>query len=81
MLLRLIVYMGLAVDAAIRHDFILALICAAIPFLGPSGMWTATIAGVIFLILGLYIEAAVSVGLVVFNMVGNHLFKPNPKKS
>jgi len=70
--LRLVVYWAFGVDAVLRHQFALAALCFLVPFAGPLGMWIATFAGVLFLIQRFYIEGAVAIGLVLFNLVGNH---------
>jgi hypothetical protein len=71
MLLRLLVYWALGVDAVIRRQLILAVLCFGTPFAGPVGMLIAMLAGVIFLLLRFYIEGAVGIGWVIANLVGN----------
>jgi hypothetical protein len=73
MLLRFVVYWALGVDAVIRRQFLLAVLCFGVPFAGPIGMWAATLAGVGFLIQGCDVEGTLSIGVVIFNLVGNHL--------
>ena len=72
MLLRLIAYLALGVDAVMKHQYLLAVLCFGTPFAGPVGMFTATLAGILFFIQGYYIEGAVSVGVVILNLIGNH---------
>lgn len=74
MLLRIVAYCGLGVDAVIKRQYLLAVLCFAVPFASPVGMWIAILAGVLFVIQGYYIEGAVSVGVVIFNLVGNRLW-------
>src|ERR1700681_2016649 len=73
MLLRLMVYWALAVDAIARHHLILSLVCFGIPFAGPVGMFLAFLAGIGFLVQGLYLEGFLAIGLVIFNLVGNKI--------
>jgi len=73
MLLRFVVYWALGVDAAIRGQFLLAVLCFGTPFAGPIGMWLATLAGAVFVFQRCYVEGALSIGVVIFNIVGNHL--------
>lgn len=80
LLLRLLVYCSLGVDAFLRHQFLLTVICFGIPFAGPVGMWLAIIAGIAFLAQRYYIEGALSIGLVVFNVVGNKLVEKRFRK-
>jgi hypothetical protein len=68
MLLRLLVYSALGVDAVIRREFLAAVLCFSVPFAGPIGMWIATLAILVFLIQRSYIESAGSIGLVILNM-------------
>jgi hypothetical protein len=81
MVLRLLVYWGLGVHAAIRGVYALAVICFAIPFTGPFGMWLATLAGVVFFAERFYWDGAIGIGLVAFNLVGNHLTKRRQQKT
>ncbi|MGA3095182.1 MAG: hypothetical protein ABSF25_01905 [Bryobacteraceae bacterium] len=73
MLLRFVVYWALCLDALARRQLLLAVMCFGVPFAGPAGMWIAALAAVAFAIQGCYVEGALSMGLVVFNLVGNHL--------
>lgn len=73
MLLRLLVYLALGVDAVIRQRFLAAVLCFAVPFAGPVGMWIAALAGIVFLIQHCYIEAIAAIGVVIFNVLGNQL--------
>jgi hypothetical protein len=38
-------------------------------------MWLAVFEGIVFVVLGFYVEGAISIGLVAFNLVGNHLMQ------
>lgn len=73
MLLRLLAYWGLAVDALARGEWILALLCFATPFLGPIGMWTAGVVGVWFMARGQFIEGIVALGVLAFILLGNEV--------
>jgi hypothetical protein len=73
MLLRLLAYSGLGIDAVIRHEWFLALLCFVTPFIRAAGMGTAIAAGVVFLALGQYTEGGIAIGVVVYNLVGNRL--------
>jgi hypothetical protein len=81
MVLRLLLYWGLCVDAIIRHEFLTGLICLGIPFMGRTGMWVAVLVGMFFFIAGYYIEGSLSIGCVIFNLVGNHLWDKYTTKS
>src|SRR5690348_8900121 len=73
MVLRLLIYLGLSVDAAIRGHITIAALCFVIPFAGPTGMLLAVIASVGFLAQGFWIEAVLALGYVAFCLVGNRL--------
>lgn len=68
MLLRLLAYLGLGIDAVARREWLLALLCFTTPFIGKVGMGTAIVAGVGFVAFGLYAEGGIAIGVVVFNM-------------
>jgi hypothetical protein len=84
MLLLILVFVGLAINAIILHQYLIALLCFIIPFSGASGfpsvakagMNLAIIVGILFFINGYYIQAVISIGILVFNLLGNRiLFK------
>ncbi len=80
MVLRLVLYAALAVDALIRGHYIIAALCFVTPFLGPRGMTVAILAAVLFLSDGLQVEALLCVGYVVFCLVGNWYFDRRARK-
>jgi hypothetical protein len=71
MLLRLVAYCGLGVDCVVKGHMILAMICFGTPFAGPIGMWLAAVAGIWFFLIGLRAEGSVSIGVLLFNLIGN----------
>jgi hypothetical protein len=75
MILRLLVYWGLGIHAAATGLHALAVLCFAIPFTGPFGMWLAMLASGIFFVERFYWGGAIAIGFVAFNLVGNHLTK------
>src|ERR1017187_2095810 len=75
MLLRLLTYLGLGIDAVVRREWLLALLCFTTPFIGTFGMGTAFVAGLTFIVLGQYVEGAIAIGVVVFTLVGNQMMK------
>jgi len=75
MALRLLAYLGLGIDALARHEWLLSLLCFTTPFIGKFGMGTAFVVGIVFLVLGHYLEGVIAIGVVVFNLVGNQLMK------
>jgi hypothetical protein len=68
----------LGIDAVVRGEWVLAFLCFTTPFLGPSGMATAFVAGIAFIVFGQYVEGAIAIGLVIFNLVGNQMVKSKP---
>jgi hypothetical protein len=80
MVLRLVVYWALGLDALLRHQFVLAILCFVVPFAGPIGMHIATLAGIFFLFRMFYIEGAIAIGLIIFNLVGNHWMQKRDAK-
>ena len=66
MVLRLLLYWGLFIDAAIRRQIILCVLCLIIPFARSAGMWLAAIAGIGFLAQGLWSEGLLALGYLAF---------------
>jgi hypothetical protein len=67
-------YWTLGVWALVNKEYTPAALCLVIPFLGWMGMFAAAIAAILFWIDGAHLFSALSIGLVIFNLVGNHLF-------
>lgn len=75
MLLRLLVYWGLAISALCQGMFWAAILCALIPLGGLFGMILAVIVGATFAVEHHYIEASLAVGVVAFNLAGHQLLR------
>ncbi len=71
MLLRLVVYLGLAVDAFIKGRYVLGALCCFVPFIGRRGMYLAAFTGIVFYIERYFLEGTLAIGLVLFNLQGN----------
>ena len=80
MLIRLLVFFGLGIDAAINHSTLISILCFATPFAGPVGMIFAIIIGVLFAFTGHYLEAAISILTLLYNLIGNKLILINRHK-
>jgi sulfite exporter TauE/SafE len=80
MLLRLVAYWALGISAAIRHQFVIAGICLVIPFMGAMRMWLAAFAGILFLVVGLYVHAIMAFGALIFNLEGNRRLQERTPK-
>jgi len=78
MLLRLAIYLGLFVDAAMRRQIILGSLCLIIPFARSAGMWLAVIVAAGFFAQGFWIEGLLSLGYLTFCLVGNWLTSRSP---
>ena len=78
MLLRLVIYLGLFVDAAMRRQIILGSLCLIIPFARSAGMWLAVIVAAGFFAQGFWIEGLLSLGYLAFCLVGNWLTSRSP---
>jgi hypothetical protein len=92
MLLRFLVYWGLAINAANHRWFFVAALCFLVPLAegivsfasklgipppagggGALGMFMALVAGILFVIGGFYAQAALAIGVVVFNVALNEI--------
>jgi len=74
MILRFVAFLALAIDAFIRRQYVAGLLCLATPFTGTTGMLLAVIAAALFLVSGHYVEGALAIGMVLFNLIGNELW-------
>ncbi len=81
MLLRLLTYVGLGIDAVVRGEWLVAVLCFMTPCGGPLRMATAFVAGVTFVVFGQYVEGAIAIGILVYNLVGNQIMKKTIEKS
>lgn len=82
MLFLIIIFVGLAINAIVLHQYFIALLCFIIPFSGASGfpriallgMFLSIVVGILFFMNGYYIQATISIGMLIFNIVGNKIF-------
>jgi hypothetical protein len=66
-------YWTLGVLALVNKEYTPAALCFVIPFLGWMGMFAAAIVAILFWVDGEHLFSALSIGLVILNLVGNHL--------
>lgn len=71
MLLRIVLYLVLGIDAYWRHEFSAAAVCLITPFAGSGGMYLAVVAGALFAYNGSWIEALLAWGYLAACLYGN----------
>lgn len=75
MVLRLVLFLALGVDAVINQQLLTAVFAFGTPFGGPIGVYLATITAILFAFSGRFVEASLAGGYLLFTLAGNKVLE------